>query len=322
MVAMPVVMVQPAVQGGTARGRAGVGAAIGPLAQQRLDEALRLAVGARRVGPGAEMAELGALAGRGEDVGEVAGAVVGHKAADPDAVAAKPGQGAPEKPHARDALLIGQDLDVGQPGGIIDGHVHELPADAAHPAAAIARDAVPDAPDPAELLDVDMYEAAGAAVLVPHHGRGRLEAAQPRQPQPAQIPGDGGRTESQGLGDLGARPALPAQALDELLQRAGRLPGAAVGAAGPVGQGAGLGPTGPCHPLAHGPLADAERRGDLAGGLPRGHDTADNLGSTLGRGPGILVDVHPSLLVWGELASATTSYPLVARMNNLLTLHT
>jgi len=33
------------------------------------------------------------------------------------------------------------------------------------------------------------------------------------------------------------------------------------------------------------------------------------------------VDVHPSLLVWSELGSATTSYPLVARMNNLLTLH-
>jgi hypothetical protein len=123
------------------------------------------------------------------------------------------------------------------------------------------------------------------------------------------------------VSDLGARPPLSPQPLDEVPQFDRRLPGAAVGPAGPIDQRPGRGGPGPRHPLAHGPLADAEGRRDLVGRLLLGDDTPNNLGSTLRGGPGILVDVHPSLLVWGELGSATTSYPRVARMNNLLTLH-
>ena len=320
MVAMPVVVVQPTDHSGAAHGRGRVGATIGPLPQERLDEALGLAIGARRVRPGARVPEPRALAGRRKDVGAVARAVVCHEPPDTDAMAPKPGEGAPEKAHARDPVLIGQDLDVGQAGGIIDGHVHELPADAPHAAAAVARDAVPNAADPPEFLDVNVHESSRSTVLVPYDGRRRRQVAHARQTQPPQISGDGGRAEIQSASDLGARPVLPTQPLDELAQFGRRPPGAVVRPTGPIGQG--LRRPGPRDPLADRPRTDPEGRGDLSGGLVLGDDAANNLGSTLGRGPGILVDVHPSLLlVWGELGSPTTSYPLVARMNNLLTLH-
>src|SRR5262245_52193295 len=319
MVAMPVVVVQPTDHSGAAHGRGRVGATIGPLPQERLDEALGLAIGARRVRPSARVPESRALAGCRKDVGAVARAVVRHEPPDADAMAPKPGEGAPEKAHARDPVLIGQDLDVGQPGGIIDGHVHELPADAPHATAAVASDAMPRGGDPPEFLDGEVEESARPTVLVPYDGRRRRQVAQARQTQPPQIAGDGGRAESQGAGDLGARPLLPTQPLDELAQLGRRPPGAVVRPTGPIGQG--LRRPGPRDPLADRPRTDPEGRGDLSGGLMLGDDATNNLGSTLGRGPGILVDVHPSLLVWGELGSATTSYPLVARMNNLLTLH-
>src|SRR5215510_11907146 len=303
MVAMPVVVVQPTDHSGAAHGRGRVGATIGPLPQERLDEALGLAIGARRVRPSARVPESRALAGCRKDVGAVARAVVRHEPPDADAMAPKPGEGAPEKAHARDPVLIGQDL----------------PADAPHATAAVARDAMPHAGDPPEFLDVDVDESSRPTVLVPYDGRRRRQVAQARQTQPPQIAGDGGRAESQGAGDLGARPLLPTQPLDELAQLGRRPPGAVVRPTGPIGQG--LRRPGPRDPLADRPRTDPEGRGDLSGGLMLGDDATNNLGSTLGRGPGILVDVHPSLLVWGELGSATTSYPLVARMNNLLTLH-
>src|SRR5215470_6931313 len=300
MVAMPVVVVQPTDHSGAAHGRGRVGATIGPLPQERLDEALGLAIGARRVRPGTRVPEPRALAGGRKDVGAVARAVVRHEPPDADAMAPKPGEGAPEKAHAH-------------------GHVHELPADAPHAAAAVARDAMPHAGDPPEFLDVDVDESSRPTVLVPYDGRRRRQVAQARQTQPPQISRDGGRAEIQGVGDLGARPLLPTQPLDELAQRGRRPPGAVVRPTGPIGQG--LRRPGPRDPLADRPRTDPEGRGDLSGGLVLGDDAANNLGSTLGRGPGILVDVHPSLLVRGELGSPTTSYPLVARMNNLLTLH-
>jgi len=321
MVAMPIVVVQPATQRGPTGGGGSVGPSIGPLAQQGLDEAFRLAVGPGRVGSDAEMPDVRVRGGGREDVRDITRAVIGHEATDADAVATEPGQGTPEELYTRDPLLIGQDLDVGQAGGIIDGHVHELPADAPHAAAPIAMDAMPDAADSAELLDVEVHERAGLPVFVAHDRHGRLERRQARQPLAAQVAGDRRGTEGEGVGDLGPRPPLPAQPLDERAQFGRRLPRTAVGPARPVAQLDDL-RAAAHHPLAHRPFADAEGGRDLPARLLQGDDAADNLGSTLRRGPGILVDVHPSLHVWGGLGSATTSYPLVAWMNNLLTLHT
>jgi hypothetical protein len=58
------------------------------------------------------------------------------------------------------------------------------------------------------------------------------------------------------VGDLGARPALAPQPLDQLPQLHGNLPGTVLRATGAVGQPDRL--SGPGHPLAYRPLADPE----------------------------------------------------------------
>ena len=78
---MPIVSVQPDRQfGGTVIG-CRIGDGVGPFAQRRLDEALGLAVGLRRIGPCRDVLEAEIAAGLGEGLRSVAGAVVGHDAA-------------------------------------------------------------------------------------------------------------------------------------------------------------------------------------------------------------------------------------------------
>ena len=73
------------------------------------------------------------------------------------------GHGAAQEADACLGLLIVQHLDIGEPGGVIDADVDELPARAA------GTGALPDAPDPVsgavgydppELLDVDVDQLA------------------------------------------------------------------------------------------------------------------------------------------------------------------
>jgi hypothetical protein len=101
--------------------------------------------------------------------GDVARAVVAHDPFDGDAktleVAQRPHQ---EAGHGL-ALLVGQDLDIGEPGRIVDGDVYELPADGAVLAAPIAGDAMADVAEAGELLDVEVDELAGACAIVPPH---------------------------------------------------------------------------------------------------------------------------------------------------------
>src|SRR5262249_18479142 len=63
---------------------------------------------------------------------------------------------------------------------------NELPADAAGPVAAIPGDPMPQAGDPAELLDIDVEQLAGPRVLVAASGPRRGELAPPGEPPAAQ----------------------------------------------------------------------------------------------------------------------------------------
>src|SRR5258708_27305095 len=71
MRARPIVVVQPGGQRLGAVARRGIGAAVGPLAQEGLDEALRFAVRARGVGPGAEVAHTSTAAEAGQTLPEI-----------------------------------------------------------------------------------------------------------------------------------------------------------------------------------------------------------------------------------------------------------
>src|SRR5262245_14060872 len=104
--------------------------------------------------------------------------VVGHDLADADALAGKPGFRTAEECRGGDPALVAEHLDVGQTGRVVDGDVHELPADAPDPSGAVAVDAVPRAANPPELLDVQVHQRARRAALVPALRRPRLERAQ------------------------------------------------------------------------------------------------------------------------------------------------
>ena len=88
--------------------------------------------------------------------------------------------GGPEEGHGALLPLIGQDLREGQARGVVDGDVDKLPADATRLAlsATVAGDAMADAVEAAELLDVDVDQLAGRLPLVAAHGLGGIEVAQ------------------------------------------------------------------------------------------------------------------------------------------------
>src|SRR4051794_38149443 len=89
--------------------------------------------------------------------------VAGHDPLDADAEALEPGQCAAGERDGARGFLVDQDLTVGHAASIADGDVEILPVGAALVAlcGAIAGDAVADASDAAELLDVDVDEFAG-----------------------------------------------------------------------------------------------------------------------------------------------------------------
>src|SRR5436190_1473631 len=92
------------------------------------------------------------------------------------------------------APLVGQDLGVGEPSCVIDGHVDELPslrraATARLAVGLLARapagHAVADPGDPPELLDIEMDELAGALALVAVGGSGGCRRE--RLPRPIRL---------------------------------------------------------------------------------------------------------------------------------------
>ena len=144
----------------------------------------------------------------GKDARAIRGAVVGQDARDADAapgeVAHRPGQ------KARRRLLgfVGEDFDVPEPRAVVDGHMHGLPADAGRPSAPIAVDAMPDAPDLPELLDVEMQQIAGHRPFVPIGGTRRVHTTEVIEPENGNLTLDCAVTEP--LGDGRAARALEA----------------------------------------------------------------------------------------------------------------
>jgi hypothetical protein len=65
--------------------------------------------------------------------------------------------------------FVGEDFDVGEPGGVVDANVDELPTSAARPALlaaachSMARAAMADS---AELLDIDVDQLARPDALI------------------------------------------------------------------------------------------------------------------------------------------------------------
>jgi hypothetical protein len=80
--------------------------------------------------------------------------------------------------------LIGQALGIGDAGGIIDRHVHVLPARPARTTTLAPDDPMANLGDSAELFHIQMQQLARVGTLVALDGRGRLQAAEPIEPCP------------------------------------------------------------------------------------------------------------------------------------------
>jgi hypothetical protein len=153
---------------------------------------------------------------------DVGGAVVCHHALDADAAVGKPAERAAQE---GDRGLGGErveHLGVGQPGVVVDHHVHVFEAGLAAAmtgtqlASAVTDDAVAGAAraDPAELLDVDVHQLARTAALIAARRLGRLEPRTLPEPDPPQPPRHRRERQPQRLGDLRSRHAQPAQRHD------------------------------------------------------------------------------------------------------------
>jgi len=207
-----VVVPEPAVKGSRTFGAGAVDGAVRPAVGEGADEALGFAVGLRPVGAGAVVADAELAAGERVDLGHVAGAVVGEDRLDGYAVAGKEHARSVQEGGRGCGFLIVEDLGVGESAVVVDGDVDVLPADgAAKPTAVIAAAPVEvlaaehmfasAALDPAELLDVDVYELARPRALVTH----RLlepEPAKPAKSEPGQDPRHRRERHPQRLGDL------------------------------------------------------------------------------------------------------------------------
>jgi hypothetical protein len=133
----------------------GVGEAVGPLAQECLDQGLGFAVGLGAVGPGETAAEAVARADEPPGTRAIGARIVGEDALDNDALPAIPGERAGEEGRARPAVFAGQDLRIGQARVVVDRDVEEVPARAGAAPAAVLEDRLADVPEKVESLAVD-----------------------------------------------------------------------------------------------------------------------------------------------------------------------
>jgi hypothetical protein len=136
-------------------------------------------------------------AGLGKQTRDVARAVVAHHPLDPDAEALEPAQRPDQEAGHRLTLFVGQDLDVGQPGGIVDRDVDELVADLAVLAAPLAGDAMAAVAKAGELLDVEVDELTGAGALVTSRWRAWFERRPATEAEPREVAGHGAARELQ-----------------------------------------------------------------------------------------------------------------------------
>ena len=144
---------------------------VGPLAQGGLDEAFRLAVGARSVRTGEAVPDAELEAGGAEVSGAIAGAIVGEQATDGDAVLGVEGDGGAQEGDSGLALLVGQHAGEGETGVIVDGDVQSLPAGELRASAPTTVATNGDLLITGHTLDVEMKQIAGSGMLVAHDRR-------------------------------------------------------------------------------------------------------------------------------------------------------
>ena len=170
------------------------------------------------------------MAGVAESEGLVAGAVVRHDARGLDAEALVVGVRGVKEGDGAFLFLVRHDPGEGDAGSVVDADMNVLPpqslaarAPVALPSA-LSSDAMADAVDPAEFLDVDMDELARMLALVAAHRLGGLESGQAIEAEALENAADGGGGHTNLEGDLLAGQPLAAQGFDLLDNHRRRRP--------------------------------------------------------------------------------------------------
>ncbi len=125
---MEIVVVEVAREEGGAVITGVVGACVGPLSGEGLDEAFGLAVGLGAIGFGEAMLEAELATGGGKEFGTIGGAAIGEDGLDGDAVILIKGHGLVESGQHTGDFFIGEQTGKSEAGMVINGDVKRLDA--------------------------------------------------------------------------------------------------------------------------------------------------------------------------------------------------
>jgi len=178
---MPVVAVQPLPEHRRSRSRRGERQRVGPFAQRRLDETLCLTIRARRVRPGADMAQPHQSADGLERPRTVGCTVVRHYPLNANAAIGEPCHCTLQKAGRSVTSFVVKNFDVRYAGSVVDANMREFPADSPVGSMTYAGDSMPDSPlNSPQFLDVDVNEFSGLRPLITNHRLTRVQPVQPR----------------------------------------------------------------------------------------------------------------------------------------------
>src|SRR5262245_17065314 len=122
--------------------------------------------------------------------------------------------------------IVGHDLYEGDPRGIVDTVMDELPCYVmmtVHHKRLPSGHAMPNGADSAELFDIDMDEFAWLLAFIAANRFGRLQGTEPVKPAPSQHAADGSCRDAKFAGDLLAGVALSARSLHRIASGLGSL---------------------------------------------------------------------------------------------------
>jgi len=272
-----------------------VSTSVSPLAQGSLNEALRLAIGARSEGFGEEVTDVVCLAEAAEGTGFIAGAVVGEEAANANAKTSKESEGSLQESGCGRAFLVGVDGGKSHAGMIINGDMDILPTPALGLLSAITIYAVTDAAETGQFLDVEVEQVSGLGIFIALDQWSGLQQGQAVQAQAAQNTTDGSGAEAGSNSNATTSPAPPPE-LDNLLHQIGWCGlTQAMGTRTAIVQASPSFAAKATHPLGCRFRADVERGCSRVQPQLLNQNFSDKCLSTPKRESGILVKVHSSL---------------------------
>ena len=159
---------------------------IRPVAGERLNEALGLAVGLRPIRAGAEMPQVRVPGDGLKGVREVGLVVIRQHAFRPHPVPSEPAHAPAQEPSGAGPFAGGQDFDVRHPTVVVDADVDILPAQAPHLARPIPVDAVPHPTNAGQALHIEVQQFARPLPFIPSDRGRRDQPGQPIETGPCQ----------------------------------------------------------------------------------------------------------------------------------------